>query len=336
MTQDNHDTQQERQQSRHAQFFKKIFSRPDYARDLLRHALPAALHSQLDLDSLHMSPDTYVDETLKEHLADLVIQVVTKSGTTCYVYLLLEHKSTPEQLVGLQLLRYMALQWHKLQQDKKLYHNKLPPIVPLVIYQGQQPWPHSCRFQDSVDLPDDNFRAYVPDFTFGLFDTGQVNTEHLYDTLIVKYYTAISRSLDSPHMRQLLPELVGAFTETLQADEAVEMIAIFIRYILRGNSYIEQEHIQQIKRQLPPAQEKQIMNAVTEEWKAEGKILASQEILMDTLTEEFGAVPPQVSDDINKIQAAETLRGLAKQARKSASIESFHQQLKQVLAYQKD
>jgi len=71
---------------------------------------------------------SYLDENFTKHFSDLVLSLNLKgSSSKIKVYCLLEHKSTPSPLVGLQILRYMALQWTDLLDNKKISGSKLPP-----------------------------------------------------------------------------------------------------------------------------------------------------------------------------------------------------------------
>ena len=87
---------------------------------------------------MYVEDVSYLDENLTKHFSDLVLSLnlpefKKDSYSEIKVYCLLEHKSTPESLVGLQLLRYMSLQWTDLIDNKKILGGKLPPILPIVI-----------------------------------------------------------------------------------------------------------------------------------------------------------------------------------------------------------
>jgi predicted transposase YdaD len=122
----------------HDEFFRYAFSDPHRARDLIRNALPPALLDRLDLNSLEIEKESFIDEALADRAADLLIQVrfrgveptapdtAEKSeGASAeeprdvgdeesrhlYVYLLFEHKSYSDPDTLFQLLRYMVRIW---------------------------------------------------------------------------------------------------------------------------------------------------------------------------------------------------------------------------------
>ncbi len=118
----------------HDSFFKEMFTKKEVARDHLLNFLPAEVLSHLDLGTLVTTKDTFVDPELKEHYSDLLYKVSRKDASEVFVYILFEHKSHPESMVALQLLRYMVNIWKSL--PKQITIKKLPVIIPLVFYHG--------------------------------------------------------------------------------------------------------------------------------------------------------------------------------------------------------
>ena len=55
-----------------------------------------------------------------------------------YVYFLFEHKSYPSKGVAFQLLNYMVRIWE--QKIKKELDQKIPVVIPLVVYHGKDKW----------------------------------------------------------------------------------------------------------------------------------------------------------------------------------------------------
>ena len=107
--------------------------------------LPERLKQRLVLESLEFSKDSYTDDALQQYFSDAVFNVEYKSrrgNKKIQLALLVEHKSSPDRFVALQVLEYMLAGYkHQLQnrpKDCKPYY--LRPIVPMVIYHGQSNW----------------------------------------------------------------------------------------------------------------------------------------------------------------------------------------------------
>ncbi|MCP4682856.1 MAG: Rpn family recombination-promoting nuclease/putative transposase [Desulfobacterales bacterium] len=120
--------------SPHDRFFKETLSRQEAARDFLIHYLPEELVPLLDVDSLEIQKDSFVDKELREHFSDILYKVDLIDAGSTYVYILFEHKSFPEPMIALHLLRYMVKIW---EQELKGGERSFPPIIPVVVYHGK-------------------------------------------------------------------------------------------------------------------------------------------------------------------------------------------------------
>ena len=142
----------------HDNLFRKVFSDPPEAAGLLRPNLPAWLSSRLDWSTLTLQDRSYVDEELEASQSDLLFEVQwqARDGQAgagaagsepqrLLLYVLFEHQSTPNRWMSFRLLEYCCRIW----ADALLADNKrreLPPIVPVVFYQGKRRWRHAREF----------------------------------------------------------------------------------------------------------------------------------------------------------------------------------------------
>ena len=87
----------------HDKFFKESFSRKEVARSFIREYLPRGICTQLDLKTLTIRKDSYIDKEMFEHFSDILYSVKL-SGKQAFIYLLFEHKSTIDHWTGLAAL----------------------------------------------------------------------------------------------------------------------------------------------------------------------------------------------------------------------------------------
>ncbi len=127
----------------HDLFFKEVFSPAEVAEKFVFNFLPPNVTGHLKPNSFRLSKGSFVDERLKEHSSDLLYRVDFKDGKRTYVYLLFEHKSSPDLKVAYQLLRYLTRIWeHTTEGGKGPVH----PIIPIVLYHGTKKWTVPPRF----------------------------------------------------------------------------------------------------------------------------------------------------------------------------------------------
>ncbi|GAH33936.1 unnamed protein product, partial [marine sediment metagenome] len=88
-------------------FVRRFLAHPENSRDLLRDVIPDRLLQHFDLDDIEVSQETFIDEELTIRHSDILIQTRFK-GSPAFVYVLVEHKSSPYRWTLLQLLKYMV------------------------------------------------------------------------------------------------------------------------------------------------------------------------------------------------------------------------------------
>lgn len=107
----------------------------DAADRFLREHLPSEVIELITSDPPEPVPGSFVDAELRQHHSDLLLRIQLNSGQDAFAYVLLEHKSSSDPAVRLQLLRYILrilVTWYE-QHDKRL---PLPPVLPVLVHQG--------------------------------------------------------------------------------------------------------------------------------------------------------------------------------------------------------
>ena len=106
-------------QNLHDAFARESLSKPEVARDLVKNYLDKELVDLLDLSTLEVVKDSFIDGKYKEHFSDCLYKIKTKDNEEVYIYTLVEHKSSVDRNVPLQLLKYMTMIW-----DREITINK--------------------------------------------------------------------------------------------------------------------------------------------------------------------------------------------------------------------
>jgi predicted transposase/invertase (TIGR01784 family) len=91
----------------HDALFRFTFSQPEHAAALLKSNLPAAIAEQIEWSTLALEPGSFVDEQLAWRHSDLLF-TVNLEGRETFIYLLIEHQSSPDPQMAWRVLRYVA------------------------------------------------------------------------------------------------------------------------------------------------------------------------------------------------------------------------------------
>ncbi|MFZ1984181.1 MAG: Rpn family recombination-promoting nuclease/putative transposase, partial [Desulfatitalea sp.] len=164
----------------HDKLFRETWSDLATAKSFLHHYLPSEVLSLTALDTLEICKDTFVEKDLREFFFDLLYKVEL-AGAEGFIYILFEHKSYRDRLTPLQLLEYMLKIWRLyLKQDST---QRLPVIVPLVLYHGPSSRTQTnTRFSSLLNGPTDALAAYIPDFSYVLYDLARFSDEQIKGT----------------------------------------------------------------------------------------------------------------------------------------------------------
>ena len=196
--------------SPHDRFFRELFSRRETAQEFVRHYLPAEVTQGLDLDSLEITRDSFVDPELRTHLSDLVYRVDLAEGGGAYVYLLFEHKSHPDRSVAFQLLRYVTRLWDQALRQGEAF--PLPPVIPVVLYHGRARWTVATEFSALVRCPS-VLAPYVPQFRYALTDLSRYSDDEIRGSAFLQVGLLALRHIFEGNLAQRLPRIL----KTLEA-----------------------------------------------------------------------------------------------------------------------
>lgn len=153
----------------HDKFFKEAFSRLDITSDFLQAYLPHSLLENLDFASLRQETDSYTDEQLSEHFADLVFSAQF-GDQPIRITLLLEHKSYTEPYPHFQLNRYLLAIWERQIRQR----TALTPVLPVVLYHGRGRWQKRPADQYFGKLAPE-LMPFIPAFDYVLIDLTDIN-----------------------------------------------------------------------------------------------------------------------------------------------------------------
>lgn len=319
----------------HDRFFRQTFSRPEIALDFIQNYLPREVVAALDLDTLELQKDSFIDEEFQEHFSDLLYRIKQKNGDEANIYLLLEHKSSPDVWVALQLLRYMVRIWEQARQEKA---KKLPPIIPIVVYHGRDTWQISENFTGLFEGAE-AFRPYWPNFRYELQDLNQLDERGIRgDFLLKATLFTLMRSFD-PALPDRLSEIFMFLAGLQDRNLAVEFLRIVVIYVSVAVNDVTAAQVSHAINEAFQDDGGKIMSGFVEELIEQGKKEGLQEglqegqqqalrnTIFDVLLLRFDAAPPSIVDRLREVTDLETLRQLNRQAVIAESLSDFEQSL---------
>ena len=250
----------------HDVFFKETFGRKEVAKSFFETYLPENIHNLLDFNSLEILKDTWVDKELSEHFSDIVYKVKIKKKPS-FIYLLFEHKSYTDIWLYFQLLRNMVKIWENyLKQTKKA--NKLPAIIPIVIYHGTKPWDNDNSFASLFEKNKD-IENYIPCFKAEVFDISHIPDEQIRGEVILRVLFMAEKYIFNPDLFNKLGDIFDIFNILSNKSRATEYLEVLLRYLF---TTIDAGKAPELKKALKKAikEGESLMPTIAEKWFQDG------------------------------------------------------------------
>lgn len=317
----------------HDPAYKQFFSNPEMVESLLRDFVSADFIADLDFSTLERCSGSYVTDDLRERHDDIVWRVGWKKGSWCYVALLLEFQSTPDHWMALRTLSYTTLLLLDLVKTGKVRENEgLPPVFPIVIYNGGKAWKAPQEVAALFAPMPEGLKYYRPQHRHFLLDESRVSGEELDKSKgLVAQLLRLERAQEPEQVRQIVRELIAR----LHGPEYLSLRRAFT--VLLGRVVLKRSGITE---EIPEFQDLREVDAMLEEraaqWKNEYITLGRKEgeakglgrgvqLLLEA---RFGALPASVTTYISSSSDSNTLQKMMLSAYHAESLQSFIELIK--------
>lgn len=287
----------------HDRLFQFAFEDLDVARGELEAVLPEALRRELDLEALRVEATRFVEEDLSARFCDVLYRAPVRGGGEAFLWVLLEHQSSDDPMMGLRLLEYMVRTWSRLRRAESPRPIRLPMIVPIVLQHDPAGWRTPKQFRRLYAGPEvlvDALHELVPDFTYILDDLSQSDDE------------TIANRAESPFLRLVLWSLRsrGVVDSGQKAAWVAAMRALWVAgkhdaalAIVRYHVEVSEEDAPvplQAAREADPDLERSAMTLM-EKLRTEGEVIGEAKTLLKQITLKFGE-PSEAT--VERVQAA--------------------------------
>ena len=326
----------------HDKFFKDTFSQLAIARDFIEQYVPSEIVAALDLTTLTLQKDSFVDETLQEYFSDILYDVELRQGGASAVYFLFEHKSYPDKWSALQLLGYMVQIWERaLKKARKDGGRnrpiKLSPIIPLLVYHGEKRWQIDPQFAALFDIPT-GFERYFPNFQFQLTDLSEASAQTIRGLETTQFVLQVMRYIRSDQLRTQLVYLLHLAQSATDSTLIEHLIYVSIRYMMHQRDDLTFEDYQRAITQARLPQGDAVMATLAQQLISEGVQIGWQGgrqegirgSILNLLQLRFQVVPSNVDRRLATIDDIQTLNQLLESAALAASMDTFTNKLRRL------
>ncbi len=265
-------------------FFTGVFMHKEVAVGFLKTFGPPEIVKTIDMASLEVQDGTFVDIKNRLTRSDILYKAKI-GGIDSYLYMLFEHKSSPDKYVARQLLGYMNGIWSfatSKSNDEEL-KIALLPILPIVVYHGEEIWNVPIKLSGILkgyDLISKVQKEMVPDFEYLLIDIVR-DMKEIFDDVALK---VVVKTLQYSHGDELectevLIEITAMAGVAMREGAQPHLLDVFVKSF---NFFIRFKRIDMVRytrecEDLLPDEGRNIIMTTAEELRKEGREEALKE-----------------------------------------------------------
>jgi predicted transposase/invertase (TIGR01784 family) len=302
----------------HDAIFRDTFGQIEHARSYLMAQLPTEISQLIDPDTLELCSDHFVDEKLQDLETDLLFRVKL-AGCTAFLYVLLEHQSTVDKLMIFRILRYLVRIWDRWLRDHE-GSATLPPILPIVLYQGPGTWTAAQDFPALLDAPEElreALRPWTPSFSAFVDDLSEQTDEDLEKmkaTALVRLVLLLLKHIHDGDLPNRLEQWLPTFLAVLQGPGGLSAVISVLKYLIEASEKLTYDHIRSLAEGLSDT--KEVAMTLAEQFREEGRrqgvqkgaLRGARSVLLKQLHTRFGAISDETvarldaatSDDLER------------------------------------
>ncbi len=153
-------------------------------------------------------PASFVGRELQQRHGDLIWRVRFRDDRWLYLVLLLEFQSTVDPAMAVRILEYTALLYRRLvDHDVLREHGALPPVLPVVLYNGRRRWTAPVEVTNLLAVGRDVLAPYQPSQRYHVLDVARAADADLPAGNLVSALIGLEKTRDAAGLRGALKAL---------------------------------------------------------------------------------------------------------------------------------
>ena len=157
--------------------YKRLYAFARMVEDLLRSLFGADLDA--DYRTLEKLSAEYVGEALQQRRGDTAWRLRARGAGDGWLHVLvmLEFQSTTDAAMALRVMEYTTLLYGELLRHGRARPGALPPVLPVVLYNGDTPWSPTTEMRDLIARPSPLLAPYQPSQRHFVLDQRRAQAE---------------------------------------------------------------------------------------------------------------------------------------------------------------
>jgi hypothetical protein len=224
--------------------------------------------------------------------------------------------------MAVRLLVYVGLLLQELIRAQGLKAaDRLPPILPIVLYNGKRPWRVPRDLLSLFTPTPDGLRRRLPQLEYFLVDENRLTPEEREQARnLVSILARLETSLDSGEFSRSARELAVLLPRGEQSDLRRIFTAWTLQVLRRSHRGVTIPEVEDLE-EVPMLEER------IREWerkaRREGRIQGVRETVIRLMTRRFGSVPRRVREQVKAISSQRELEGILDKVLAASSLQEI-------------
>jgi predicted transposase/invertase (TIGR01784 family) len=274
----------------HDKGYKRLFSHQPFFQQLIESFVTEEWIKDIDFDHCQKVDKEFISAHYKETESDIIYQVKFKNKPA-YIYLLIEFQSTVSWFMALRMLNYVS-NFYMDYVENNPQSRKLPPLFPLVLYNGDEKWTAATDFSQLLEQPL-LLKQYAPQLHYFKIAENEYDADYLLkiSNLVSTLFLVENRQ----DIEVVKAELLNLFEKQEDKQAISVLLNWFKQLMLRGkqaeNDWKELNDIYQSQEEV-----RSMLETTLERYGQTFFIKGKAESLILLLEERFGALSSKQKD----------------------------------------
>ena len=287
-------------QKEHDHAYKLLFSEPEMIAHLLEGFVEGDWVKELDFKTLQRVSESFVSDDLRARHDDMIWRIRVRDSTWLYIYLLLEFQSSSDPYMALRIMVYEGLLYQSLvAQSQSAGGRRLPPVLPLVLYNGKGKWRGRLDVGDLVE-PFPGLESFLPRCRYLLIDEHRTKADMSAESRnLVAALFALEQSRKPSDVLRMV-ERLSEWLESPEQRGVRRAFAVFLHRVLlprtsEGSILSKEADLMEVQTMLSER-----VKEWTKEWREEGRVEGRAEQFIRLLQVRFGRLSPELEERVRR------------------------------------
>ncbi|MBF0310416.1 MAG: Rpn family recombination-promoting nuclease/putative transposase [Magnetococcales bacterium] len=304
-------------------FYHRLFAHPGMVEDLLAHFLDASLLAELNLSKMRRHNTKFTSFQGVRRRGDVVWEIPFRAGGSLFLLLILEFQSTVDPWTALRVNVYTGLLHQQLIAERRMKPSDgLPPVLALVLYNGETRWNAPPSLREMINLPKDSaLWPFQPEMRYYPLDEGRLPEESLQGNpalsaiLFRLEHSSDPGSMlqagrdvmawfekhpDGPPVKHLFNELLFAGLQRLRLSDPVPPIPEDLQEMVAMLNW----HVEKWAREYERIGEQRGELRGEQRGELRGELRGERSLLLRLLNRRFGSLPESVRQRLDEADGA--------------------------------